>query len=79
MHNVCTPQEAMDTAVAAAFTEEAQAIVEQAEYVEELEDCIELLGTRGRFRRHVEYGAIVFRASDFTLKVAGRIAELSTG
>ena len=79
MHDVCTPQEVTDTAVAATFTEEAQAIVEQAECVEELEDCIELLGTRGRFRRQVEYGAIVFRASDFTLKVAGRIAELSTG
>ena len=38
MHDVCTPQEAIDTAVAAGLTGEAEVIIEQAESVEELED-----------------------------------------
>ena len=36
----------MGITVAAGFTGEAEIIVEQAESVEELEDFIELLGTR---------------------------------
>ena len=46
IQDVCTPQEGMDTTVAAGFTGEAEVVVEQAESVEELEDFIELLGTR---------------------------------
>ena len=38
IHDVCTPQEAMDTTVAAGLTGEAEVVIEQAESVEELED-----------------------------------------
>ena len=38
IHDVCTPQEAIDTAVAAGLTGEAEVVIEQAESVEELED-----------------------------------------